>query len=454
MTMYFGICVGTLEGTREHRAHNVAKAALLASGSASGIQLAAPFIIYQVTLVCGRWLGPLLIAGTDAMTITGGVESFKQHDLARAGARSRFCDALKRDHAVIVELAVCNREPIANMWTFAAKFFALPATRKNSLGPLGEPEFSEEHLGQPRLLGFTQLSANDCLDTRLRRRPSDAAVRGGLEVLPRELEAILPGATSVLVDAQRVLFELGMTALRVVTDGLDSPLAQLEMTAETICCSSSSLPEGATSATVHRLVCYAASGRDDEWVTQSDLNATKCSASISGLSESVLGAIPVLGAVLVGNDLPESLRAEQTPCPTLEALRSADLAFPAHTDGTWFTIIPCAAQPGLEVRAASGWVSLEARGRHGIDVAVLTGQFLQSLSKFEYTAASHRVVRPQLGDTERLSAPLLMRAAPFYRERCKRADTARRAGGSKTRQGPQALDAVDVRLKSLSNNEL
>ena len=137
MTMFFGICVGTLEGTREHRAHNVAKAALLASGSASGIQLAAPFIIYQVTLVCGRWLGPLLIAGTDAMTITGGVESFKQHDLARAGARSRFCDALKRDHAVIVELAVCNREPIANMWTFAAKFFCVARHSKELLGPAG-----------------------------------------------------------------------------------------------------------------------------------------------------------------------------------------------------------------------------------------------------------------------------------------------------------------------------
>ena len=371
--------------------------------------------------MCGRWLGPLIIVGTHAMTVTGGLETFKQADLAKAGAHSkRFCAALKRDHAAIIELPECNRREIASMWTYAANFFALSATEKQALGPLDEPEFSEEHLGQPRLLGFTQMSANDCLDTRLRRRPpSDASARGDLELLPRELEACLPGATSVLLDAQRVLFDLGMTALHVVTDDLvDSPLAQLDMTAETICCSSGNLPEGATSATVHRLVRYAAAGGEEDHLgltekdldaSRSDLDATKRSNSISGLSSADLAIMEA------------------------KASHSSDLAFPAHTDGTWFTIIPCAAQPGLEVRAASGWVSLEAHGRHGVDVAVLTGLFLESLSKHEYAAASHRVVRPQLGDTERLSAPLLMRAAPSYRAACKRADSKRRASGSKMR---------------------
>ena len=362
-----------------------------------------------------------MIVGTHAMTVTGGLETFKQADLAKAGAHSkRFCAALKRDHAAIIELPECNRREIASMWTYAANFFALSATEKQALGPLDEPEFSEEHLGQPRLLGFTQMSANDCLDTRLRRRPpSDASARGDLELLPRELEACLPGATSVLLDAQRVLFDLGMTALHVVTDDLvDSPLAQLDMTAETICCSSGNLPEGATSATVHRLVRYAAAGGEEDHLgltekdldaSRSDLDATKRSNSISGLSSADLAIMEA------------------------KASHSSDLAFPAHTDGTWFTIIPCAAQPGLEVRAASGWVSLEAHGRHGVDVAVLTGLFLESLSKHEYAAASHRVVRPQLGDTERLSAPLLMRAAPSYRAACKRADSKRRASGSKMR---------------------
>lgn len=328
--------------------------------------------------MCGRWLLPLLFAaGTHAMTSSGGLESFKQHDLGKSGVHSkRFCDALKRDHCAIIELSECNRPEIVEMWSYAADFFALPDVAKKAMGPLDEPEFSEEHLDQPRLFGFTQMSANDCLDTRLRRRPASTPdVCGALEVLPRELESSLPGATPVLVEAQRVLFDLGMMALRVVADGLDDQLERLESNAETICCRGSNLPEGATSATVHRFIRYVAAHQ-------------------------------------------------------VEVSPSADLAFPAHTDGTWLSIIPCAAQPGLEVRAASGWVNLESQGRHGVDVAVLTGDFLQSLSKFEYTAASHRVLRPQPGDQARLSAPLLMRAAPSYREQCKQADARRRSAGS------------------------
>jgi len=325
---------------------------------------------------------------------TGRLESFKLAELAQNGVQSaHFRAALKRDHAAIVELPEGDRPEIAAMWSYAAKFFALSAETKNAMGPLDEPEFSEDHLGQPRLLGFTQMSANDCLDTRLRRRPpSDAAVRGTLEILPRQLEASLPGATQAIVKAQQVLFGVGMTALRVVIDGLDGePLALLESTSESICCCSNSLPEGATSATVHRFVRYAANGEE------------ACEED-------------------------EPIK-HQPPVATKEMSSSAELAFPAHTDGTWFTVIPCAAQLGLEVHAGSGWLSLEAEGRHGVDVAVLTGQFLESLSKFEYAAASHRVVRPKLGEPARLSAPLLMRAAASYRDQCKQAHTRKQIRG-------------------------
>ena len=326
-------------------------------------------------MVRGRWPLPLLLAA-GINTSLGGLESFKQHELAKAVHSKRFRNALKRDHCAIVELPECNRPDVVKMWSYAAEIFALPAVAKMAMGPLDEPEFSVDHLGQPRLLGFTQMSANDCLDTRLRRCPASASgVRGTLEVLPRALESNLPGATPVLVEAQRVLFDLGMTALHVIAEGLDEQLERLESTAETICCRGASLPEGATSATVHRFIRY-------------------------------------------------------TAAQEAKSSRSADLAFPAHTDGTWLSIIPVAAQPGLEIRAASGWVSLEAQGRHGIDVAVLTGDFLQSLSQYEYSAASHRVLRPQPGDPARLSAPLLMRAAPSYREQCKRADARRRSTGS------------------------
>jgi hypothetical protein len=62
--------------------------------------------------------------------------------------------------------------------------------------------------------------------------------------------------------------------------------------ADTIACGGARLPVGATSATVHRLVRYVAHDVDD-----------------------------------VG------------------AKRSLCVQFEAHTDGTWFTVIPCAAQP-------------------------------------------------------------------------------------------------------------
>jgi isopenicillin N synthase-like dioxygenase len=103
-----------------------------------------------------------------------------------------------------------------------------------------------------------------------------------------------------------------------------------------------------------------------------------------------------------------------------------NLAFPAHTDGTWFTVIPCAAQPGLEVRVASGWVGLETHARHGVDVAVLSGEFLQSFTQWDYPAASHRVLRSRVGDPARFSAPMLMRASASYRQSCKQAAAKKR----------------------------
>ena len=84
------------------------------------------------------------------------------------------------------------------------------------------------------------------------------------------------------------------------------------------------------------------------------------------------------------------------------------------------TVIPCASVAGIEVLTPDGWSSPETNGRPGMDVAILSGDFLQGLSKKaggdEYPAANHRVVRPAGTTGSRLSAPLLMRAAPKYRK--------------------------------------
>ena len=57
-------------------------------------------------------------------------------------------------------------------------------------------------------------------------------------------------------------------------------------------------------------------------------------------------------------------------------------------------------------------MSPEAQGVAGVDVAVLSGEFLQLLSDGLFPAALHRVVRPAAGLKGRLSAPLLLRASP------------------------------------------
>jgi hypothetical protein len=193
-----------------------------------------------------------------------GLESFKLADLSGNGAKAeQFRAALKRDHVAIVELPSCHRPAIANMWSYAEDFFHLPKSTRETMGPLFEPEYSERHLGQGRLTGFTQKAFNDCLDTRLRRcsSSSGAAMRGDLEILPRELEESLPGATQAMLEAQRVLFDLGLSALRIVCEELNAdPLLGMPVTPEGICSSSEDLSEGATSATVHRLVRYAAAG--------------------------------------------------------------------------------------------------------------------------------------------------------------------------------------------------
>uniref|UniRef100_A0A7S4J017 Isopenicillin N synthase-like Fe(2+) 2OG dioxygenase domain-containing protein n=1 Tax=Prymnesium polylepis TaxID=72548 RepID=A0A7S4J017_9EUKA len=173
-----------------------------------------------------------------------------------------------------------------------------------------------------------------------------------------------------MVEAQQVLLAVGMAALRSVVDSLPdfSELGDVD----TMACDAARLPHGATSATVHRFVRYIARDSDAP------------------------GRVP-------------------------------GVQFEGHTDGTWFTVIPCAKQPGLEVRTASGWCSVEEQSRHGIDVAVLSGDFLESLSNGKYKASSHRVALPaSAGVAARSSAPLLMRASTSYREQCKRADRRRK----------------------------
>lgn len=95
------------------------------------------------------------------------------------------------------------------------------------------------------------------------------------------------------------------------------------------------------------------------------------------------------------------------------------VAFGAHTDSTFFTVVPCSSRPGLEIyTGAHGWVCPEEFADPKTDVLVLPGEFIQVLTGGSFQASVHRVLRPDpslvpenqkpLPET-RLSLPLLLR---------------------------------------------
>jgi len=152
-----------------------------------------------------------------------------------------------------------------------------------------------------------------------------------------------------LVDAEAVLAAVGFAALGAATADLPVDVAGLAVDVGALVDRAPGLDPGVTSASVHRLVRYDA----------------------AAAGEAVL--------------------------------------FQPHTDGTWFTLVPVAQVPGLEVHSGGAWLRPEAQGNHGTDVAVLSGEFLHVLTDGFYPAALHRVVS---APSVRTSAPLLFRAAP------------------------------------------
>lgn len=295
------------------------------------------------------------------------IQSFKLQSLCREKTVAEaFRQALHRDSVVVIEPGEKEEAAIAALAAFGAEFFSLDPEVQSSYAPLGEPEESEFHFDQSFPFGYWKSSykTNDphkmgwnlFLDTRLRRVRDAAATDSGLEVLPRSLEDVCPGCCSTLIEGQRVLFDMGARVLQMALAGLGGEMPDVQDLVD----SPDGLQVGASSATVHRFAWY----------------------------ESELG---------------DAEAADEKEC----------VAFAAHTDGSWLTLIPCSSTPGLEVSTPAGWQSPE-KGRSPGRVAVLTGDGLQFLSKSFYSAALHRVVQPPAGSPPRLSAPLLFRASPKY----------------------------------------
>jgi hypothetical protein len=298
---------------------------------------------------------------------------------------------LKRDSVAIVELPPRGARSIERMWAKMGEFYALSVDYQMSFGepPYSSlalaPPFSEAHNDDQRQHGWRRMVHDvTCLDTRLRRQPSVGSSGGQLEMLPLGIGGHDAEFQAAMMDAQDVLFAVGLAGLNCVRQSLPLGYEGSEHEVETLTESGADLAEGVTSATVHRLLLYNAPTTDPRF------NAP--TADPEGLFTSV---------------------ARVTS-------EGSEVLFESHTDATWFTVIPCASVAGIEVLTPDGWSSPETNGRPGMDVAILSGDFLQGLSKKaggdEYPAANHRVVRPAGTTGSRLSAPLLMRAAPKYRK--------------------------------------
>lgn len=307
------------------------------------------------------------------------------------GAAERLCATLKRDTVAIVELPPRGAQSIERMWAKIGAFYELSVDYQMSFGepPYSSfaiaPPFSEAHNDDQRQHGWRRMVHDvTCLDTRLRRQPSVGSSRGQLEMLPLGIGAHDAEFQAAMIDAQDVLFSVGLAGLNCVRQSLPLGSQGSEHAVETMTETGADLAEGVTSATVHRLLLYNAPITDPRFSSPT--------TDPEGLFTSV--------ARLTGE--------------------GSEVLFEAHTDATWFTVIPCASVAGIEVLTPEGWCSPETNGRPGIDVAILSGDFLQGLSKRaggdEYPAANHRVVRPAGTTGSRLSAPLLMRAAPKYRK--------------------------------------
>jgi len=269
----------------------------------------------------------------------------------------RLCAGLRRDSVVLVELSSGDARILDRMWACASYYFARSDAEHEAIA-LHESPFSPLHGGDQRLAGFKLAGLNvSCLDTRLRR-----ADDGQLEMMPQGLDAVDRDWHEALLEAQALLSAIGLAVLTCVRSRVPAARAyDLGMMADG---EAASLEHGVTSATVHRLLRY-------------------------------------------GGGSPAAFGAD-----------GASILFDSHTDATWFTLIPCSAVPGIEVLTPDGWCRPEAattREKHTEVVAVLTGDFLDTLSMREYPAALHRVVRPEGTRDDRFSAPLLMRAAPRYR---------------------------------------
>jgi len=210
------------------------------------------------------------------------------------------------------------------------------------------------------IVGYQTMDGNEFLETRLSRD-------GRLH--PEGLRDQYPGLEEALVATRQRLTSVGQLCLSVMAQEWGTPAERILPLMD----DGSEVPEDSLSTSVHRVCHY--------W------HSTK-----------------------------------QAPNGKSKKQRRQGIAFGAHTDATFFTMVPAARTPGLEIfTQETGWVCPELGCEPGRDVVVMPGEFIQIFSQGCFKCSVHRVLRPgesQLLGTggvdvesvsSRLSAPLLMR---------------------------------------------
>jgi len=241
-----------------------------------------------------------------------------QQELDDKSSTATSCSSLAAQlakwHFAVVRLNPTDSVAVSGLWEHAARFYTLPHEDRLDLAGPVRPEASED---ASLVVGYCAMEDNAFLETRLAPqyefRPRFERFSGTARVGPPSQD---PDPQALLA-GRHVLTRAGLTAVRATEralaapescdDGSSASLANEDGGWARLVDDGGRVPLGSLTASVHR-VCHYSSGAGKE---------------------------------VAGSATGEGLAAE--PRKTV--------AFGAHTDATFFTVVPVAEVPGLQVPA-------------------------------------------------------------------------------------------------------
>jgi len=238
-----------------------------------------------------------------------------------SGCSAALAAQLARWHFAVVRLNAADAAAVVGLWAHAARFYALPhAERLDLAGPVRSSAGADAAL----VVGYCALQDNAFLETRLAARHE---FRPRFErVTDQADDPGLDPDPKALLAGRHVLTRAGLAGVRAVEQASAASGGWARLVDD-----GCAVPAGSLTASVHRVCCYSSGAQE---------------ASAEGAA----------------------------------AAASPAVAFGAHTDATFFTVVPVAEVPGLQVHvacslwfaAASGHLQARLCVPHHITPAFLT----------------------------------------------------------------------------------